>query len=53
MWTIDNRYVGGERQEGKYVLLKDNHEVAYGLDALELLAIADALNEREENKEAA
>ena len=53
MWTIDNKYVGGEIVRGKYVLLRDKHEIAYGTDAHDLLKIADAMNEHEEKKEAA
>ena len=44
MWSTDNLYRCGELVPGHYVLLKDGHQVAQGLDAPELQTIANLLN---------
>lgn len=43
-WSVDNQYRLGNVVSGRYVLLKDGHEVAYGLDAPELRKVANMLN---------
>lgn len=43
-YSVDNKYIWGEKQEGKYVLLEDNHEIAHGFDAPKLQLIANILN---------
>jgi hypothetical protein len=43
-WSVDNLYRAGEIMPGRYALLRDGHEIAYGLDRPELENLARLIN---------
>ena len=53
VWSVDNLHRLGELVPGHYVLLRDGHQVAEGLDKPELKKIAAMLNLITEKQETA